>query len=134
MKKLHKISLIIYTTIVGLLIPIALFLKVSSFNKDFYPTSFILFLLFLIITFISLVIFQAIKSQESMVKHIFRFISVVLILIGVGVQIFWSFDLYKEKVESTADVMMLSFYALFGIVGIASIIVLCSSSIVRRIQ
>ncbi len=113
MKTLHKIFLITYTIIVGLLIPIALFLKVSSFNKDYYPTSFIQIILFLIITFISLVIFQTIKNKKSSARNIFRYVSIVLILIGLGFQIFSSFDLYKESVNSTGDIIFLSFYIIF---------------------
>src|SRR6266487_2157750 len=124
MKTLHKIFLITYTIIVGLLIPIALFLKVSSFNKDYYPTSFIQIILFLIITFISLVIFQTIKNKKSSARNIFRYVSIVLILIGLGFQIFSSFDLYKESVNSTGDIIFLSFYIIFGLIGIVSLVAL----------
>ena len=128
MKKVFTISLAIYTILIGLLIPITLFLKTSSFNKDYYPTSFILFLSHLGITLISLIIFQFIKDPTSLLKQTFRYISIILILIDVIFQIIWSFDLFKESISSTADMVGFVLYIFLGLTGFFSILELLSTA------
>lgn len=121
-KKLFKIGLNIYTTLIVLLIPIIIIVKASSFNKDYYPTSYIWFLAHLITTSISLLVYKAIKTPRSLLKQTTRYIGISLIFIGLIFQIVWSFDLFKENIGSTADIIIAIVYILLALTAVVSII------------
>ena len=87
-----------------------------------------MFLTHLVITLISLLTFQIIKAPKSLLKQTFRYIGIILILIGVIFQIIWSFDLFKESISSTGDIVVFVLYIFLGLTGVVSIIELLSSA------
>lgn len=122
MRKATKICYIIYATITGLLIPFSILVKISSFNNDYYPASFMFFLGYLTIMFISLISFQLVYNSRPVLKKSLRYISVGLVIIALCIQIFWLLDLGKMHKNSTADTIFLIVYIFIGLVGIGSVI------------
>ncbi len=124
MKKFATISLMVYTVIIGLMIPIVLLLKEASFNKDYYPTSYILFITFLVLTFTSILSFQGFKNQLSIIRQAFRYLAATLITIGLALQTIESIDWFSDISYAFADIIVLTCFILFWIVSIGSIIAL----------
>jgi predicted Na+-dependent transporter len=124
MEKVYKISLALYTVIVGLLIPITLILKASSFNRDYYPTSFILFIALLIGIFLTTSSVQILKNATSSLKKILTVTSSIFILVGVILQLVGSFELFKETISSLGDIIVAIIYIVLTILGLISLFAL----------
>ena len=124
MEKIYKVSLGLYTIIVGLLIPITLLLKASSFNRDYYSASFLLFIVLLVGIFVSTLGFQIFKEVKPALKQTLKLTSFVLILIGVVLQIVGSFDLFKEAISSVGDFIVAIIYIVLTLLGLISLLAL----------
>jgi membrane protease YdiL (CAAX protease family) len=113
-KKFATVSLLVYTVIIGLIIPLILLLKEASFNKDYYPTEFILFIAFLVLDFVSLLSFHGFKNKASFVKQVFRYLSATLITIGFAIQTIESIDFFSDISSASADFIVLTCFICFG--------------------
>ena len=124
MDKIYKAGLGLYTVMIGILIPITLLLKAFSFNRDYYPTSFILFIALLVVIFITTCSIQILKNAKPVVKQTLKLTSLIFVSLGVVLQIVVGFDLFKETVSSIGDIIIAVSYIVLTLLGLISLVAL----------
>jgi hypothetical protein len=122
MQKLFRPILATYTAIIGILIPITLFIKASSFNKDYYPASFVLFVALLTAIFLFSIYLLFSGDRKSFSKNIIRNILIVLIATFFIIQAVWSIDLFKERISSIADAIIAILYVVLMLCGLLTFV------------
>src|SRR5689334_4318982 len=122
MQKLYRPVFATYTIIIGILIPLTLFIKASSFNKDYYPASFVLFVALLISIFLLSIYLLFSSDRESFNKNFIRKVLIVLIGTFFIIQAVWSIDLFKEPVGTFIDAIIAMIYVILMLFGLLTIV------------
>ena len=109
MKAIFRFCCVIYTAVVGLLTPLIIFLKSASFNAHYYPFWLVVFLGFLILSFLNF-IFVLGSKKNSPALRFFTFGCAVLAMSSMVVQLYFIQDLiaYSEAVVSPEDAVFFS--------------------------
>lgn len=122
MRTLFWICSLIYRVLIALLVPLIIIGKSIAFNKNYYPISHIMFIAFLVVTFLSLTIQQMASERNTLLKRILSYTSIFLVLISLILQLYFLLDLYPHIEKSVSDIFFLSFYILFHFVTIIHLI------------
>jgi hypothetical protein len=122
MQKLFRLTLATYTTIIGILIPVTVFIKASSFNKNYYPATFVSFIALLTAIFLVSIYLLLLGDRNAFSKNIMRNILIALIATFFMIQILWVNSLFKEPITSIADMIVAIIFVMLMLCGLISLI------------
>jgi hypothetical protein len=122
MQKLFRLTLATYTTIIGILIPVTVFIKSSSFNKNYYPATFVSFIALLTAIFLVSIYLLLLGDRNAFSKNIMRNILIALIATFFMIQILWVNSLFKEPITSIADMIVAIIFVMLMLCGLISLI------------
>jgi hypothetical protein len=121
MQKLFRLTLATYTTIIGILIPVTVFIKSSSFNKNYYPATFVSFIALLTAIFLVSIYLLLLGDRNAFSKNIMRNILIALIATFFIIQILWVNSLFKEPITSIADMIVAIIFVMLMLCGLISL-------------
>jgi hypothetical protein len=121
MQKLFRLTLATYTTIIGILIPVTVFIKSSSFNKNYYPATFVSFIALLTAIFLVSIYLLLLGDRNAFSKNIMRNILIALIATFFMIQILWVNSLFKEPITSIADMIVAIIFVMLMLCGLISL-------------
>jgi hypothetical protein len=121
MQKLFRLTLATYTTIIGILIPVTVFIKASSFNKNYYPATFVSFIALLTAIFLVSIYLLLLGDRNAFSKNIMRNILIALIATFFIIQILWVNSLFKEPITSIADMIVAIIFVMLMLCGLISL-------------
>ena len=107
---------LIYRIILIFLVPITIFVKLGSFNRDYYPVSFFLFIAFLIVTTTFLTVLHRMAHKKTKTILGIRYLVTLLVAISLCAEIYLWYDNFPYHQLSSPDKIFMSFFAFFSIV------------------